>query len=65
MKIDFSHKIDELEAVHKNHAESDIRASHKHINDWITNDPPTNSELAVLQRQVVEGLKPVLMKLFY
>jgi len=43
--IDFSHKLPELEAVHKNYAERDIVKVNKQINDWIENDPPTNSEL--------------------
>lgn len=45
-----------MEAGHKNFAPEDINLYNKHISDWLKNNPPTNSELAQISKDTLEGI---------
>lgn len=56
-KIDNSFNLHEAEWLHPGTALEDSEKCLKHFNDWRINDPPTNSELSVLLKEVLKANK--------
>lgn len=54
---DFSNKNNEFETVHGERGKQDMEVCQRYLNDWRDNEPPTNSEIMRILRDIVEANK--------